>query len=450
MIQPTIMIRGSQCSVIGLKPATLHELEEEFSYEVQGAEYTHAYQARKWNGRQYVFRDRYFSIGLLHDVVSSLKQKGIQVEIKDFRHLGEKFSLPESSVVLRPYQSEITEKACEYKNSTIEVATGGGKTNIAAEFIRRVGLKTLMIVPSIEILRQTQDVLSNYLNIPIGIIGDKEHDENDYVTVSTWQSLGADYADYLNSIDCMIIDEAQHIGAGVLRQITRSIPATYRLGMSGTLFREDGADLEIIAGCGPKIASIGYTYLIEHGYLVPARFWLVRVPQKTYNRWANYNDVYEDYIIENEIRNNAIIDIAEHLVREGRKVLIFITRIEHGKKLMEQGGASFVYASHPDRRKLIEDFKSGKVKCLISTSILQEGWDLPPIDGLILAGPTKSTIMTLQRIGRALRPFENKKDAIIVDFTDNCKFLKDHFQKRLARYKEENSWKLEKTIDPMV
>ncbi|SPF56496.1 conserved hypothetical protein [Candidatus Desulfosporosinus infrequens] len=139
--------------------------------------------------------------------------------------------------------------------------------------------------------------------------------------------------------------------------------------------------------------------------------------------------------------------MANELVKSGRKVLIFVTRIDHGEVLQKMGGGEFLYSLHPKRDELIDSFKDGNIKCLISTSVLNEGFDLPIIDAVILAGPVKSIIMTLQRIGRALRPYPNKSDAIIVDFADNCLFLKDHFQRRFERYILENSWKIEKSID---
>lgn len=444
---PTIFIRGSQCSIVGIDEEILKEIEEHFSYESFGFEYTDAFAEETWNGKQYVFRNRHFSIGLLSDVLSFLKQKQIIPIIKDFRQIGKRVSFQESDETFRPYQLQTIEDAIKNKASSVQIATGGGKTLIAAEFVRRLGLKTLVIVPTVEILKQMENTLTNHLQHPVGVVGNKQRDP-DFITVATWQSLNERYTELIKSVDCLVIDEAQHIGPTVLRDIAKAIPATYRLGMSGTLFREDGADLEIIAACGPKIASYGYSYLIEHGYLVPARFWIVRVPPQRFAYYTQYPEVYKQYIVENLPRNEYIVNIADELVRAGRKVLVFVSRIEHGKKLEALGGEDFLYSSHPNRDELIDDFRYGKIKCLISTSVLEEGFDLPIIDALVLGSPTKSIIKTVQRIGRSLRIFENKKDAIIVDFADNCKFLDKHFQRRFARYREERLWKIEKTIDP--
>lgn len=445
---PEIIIRGSQCSLVGTTPEINSALEEEFSYNVQGHEYSDKFKEGDWNGKQYVLRDRHFSIGLLYDVISSLEKKNIEVTVKDFRKLGEGIALPDGSIPLRPYQKEIVDKAIEYKSSSIQVATGGGKTLIAADFMR-LGLQTLMLVPSVEILRQTQENLSEYLNTEIGIIGDKEYDIKN-ITVATWQSLNSqtwDYKEYLNNVDMLVVDEAQHIGANILRKIAKEIPATYRLGMSGTLWREDGADLEIIACTGPKIAEIPYSYLIEHGYLVPADITIYKFPRKIYPIYARYSDIYTDYVVKNEFRNKYLTKVANDLIKAGRKVLIFVNRIEHGETLANMGGQHFLYANHPDRRFLIDAFKNGQIQCLISTSVLNEGFDLPPVDALILAAPQKSSIVTLQKIGRALRPYPNKKDAIVIDCADNVKYLWQGYQKRLELYKKEKAWKINKIID---
>jgi superfamily II DNA or RNA helicase len=299
----------------------------------------------------------------------------------------------------------------------------------------------------VEILHQTKKFLELYLGEEVGIIGDNEFLLR-HVTVATWQSLKNDtYDDYLNSVDIVVVDEAQHIGAKLLRKEMKRIPAIYRLGMSGTLWREDGADLEIISACGKKIASVSYTDLLKYGYIVPARFTLVKLAQKEYFAWQSYDDVYRDYIVNNKVRNKALLDCASTLVSQGRRVLIFVSRTEHGDILSKLSNYPFLYATHSKRREIIDAFRDGTIQCLISTSVLQEGFDVPECDALVLAGPQKSTIATLQKIGRALRKSPMKTDSIIVDTFDQAKYLSDASRRRLNMYQKERAWKVESIID---
>jgi superfamily II DNA or RNA helicase len=441
-----IIVRGSQCSIIGIPNEINAQLEAQFSYESAAKSYSKKIATGEWDGRMYCYRDRHFSIGLLHDVVATLKSKEIAPQIKVFTQLGEKITIPSGIVSFRPFQETIVDTAISYKQASAEVATGGGKTRIIGEYIRRLGMKTLVITPSVEILSQMEKMLSEQLHIPIGVIGGKEKFP-EFVTVATWQSLNEQWSDYLNDIDVLVVDEAQHLGAPVLREIAKKIPATYRLALSGTLFREDGADIEITSACGPKIASYSYSYLTEKGYLVPAKFLFLRTNHTKYPYWMTYQDVYNDYVLNNEYRNHAIIDIASKLSKNGRKVLIFVARIEHGKELARVSGIQFLHSTSKSRDKLISDFKSNGINSLISTSVLNEGFDCPPIDAVVLGAPHKSLILTLQRIGRALRTHEGKKNAIIVDVADNCNHLQEHFQRRLAKYKQEKAWTMLSTID---
>lgn len=449
--QAKISIRGSSCTITGIPSDINTRLEKEFSYSVKNIEYTDAYQSGQWDGIHFLYTNRRFPIGLIKPISDILKDCEIDVTVYDHRQLGKKFDFPlqaPENLTLRPYQEEIVTLAIQNKACSVQLATGGGKTLMVAEYIRRLGLKTLFIVTSIEILKQTADRLEDYLGFPIGIVGDKQRDF-DHITVSTWQSLKTTDQDYFNSVDCLVIDEAQHIGASVLRKIAYEISATYRLGMSGTLFREDGADLEIIGATGPIIKKIGYSELIKAGYLVPAKIETIRMSYPRTYRFQTYKDIYDEIVLNNPKRDQEIITIANDLIEQGKKVLIFVSRIAHGHKLASMAHDSkFIYASHPDRDQLLADFSSGKIKCLISTSILDEGYDLPIIDAVILAAPSKSLVKTIQRIGRALRPFPGKKDALIVDVADDSRYLWDHFQRRLKRYHEENLWVVNKILGP--
>jgi superfamily II DNA or RNA helicase len=450
--KPHINIRGSSCTITNLEQQHLTGLENQFSYKIQNVEETYAYQDG-WSGIHYVFSNRKFPVGLLNPVIDYLKSRDVSVIVTDHRQPGKRYDIPlniSSGIELRPYQEDIINQAINAKASSIEVATGGGKTLIAGDMIRRLGLKTLFIVPSKETLRQSANTLEEYLGFPVGKVGDNTF-ELDHITVATWQSLQSIDSSFLNSIDFLVVDEAQHLGAKILRRIAYEVPAIYRLGMSGTLFREDGADLEIIGATGPIIKRVGYAELIKAGYLVPSNIDIIRMSHPKRPKYETYQEVYDDVVVNNEQRNRAIINKANSLIQQGRKVLIFVSRIEHGNRLAKSAiNSGFLYSTHPDRDKILADFRSGKTRCLISTSILDEGYDLPIIDAVILAAPSKSLIKTIQRIGRALRPYPGKTDAIIVDVADDVKYLWQHFQRRLKRYQEEGLWSINRIVPKQI
>ncbi len=76
-------------------------------------------------------------------------------------------------------------------------------------------------------------------------------------------------------------------------------------------------------------------------------------------------------------------------------------------------------------------------RIIIATSIFDEGIDIPHLETLIIAGGGKSAIKTTQRIGRVLRKFPGKSKAMVHDFADDCRWLKDHYKERRTIYEDD-------------
>jgi superfamily II DNA or RNA helicase len=186
--------------------------------------------------------------------------------------------------------------------------------------------------------------------------------------------------------------------------------------------------------------------LIDNGFLVPANIVLFDVPYVNNNE-RNYHSIYQKYITENDVRNGMINDSVRSLIASGRKVLILVRFISHGKilsKLLSDIPHYFVNGNVDGltREDIKKDFENGIYKCLIASSVFDIGVDIPCLDALILGGGGKSTVRALQRIGRVIRGYPNKKDAIIVDFFDNAKYLDKHSSIRISVYETEPRFKI--------
>jgi superfamily II DNA or RNA helicase len=160
----------------------------------------------------------------------------------------------------------------------------------------------------------------------------------------------------------------------------------------------------------------------------------------------SYPNVYQEGIVENQERNLMVANIAKKMVESGRQVLVLVKMIEHGNILERMiSGSFFINGSHSGKKREehLNLMRERKSLITISTSIFDEGVDVRPLDGLIMAGGGKSQTRALQRIGRAIRPYEDKqsgyvkKDAFVVDFNDNMKFMKSHSLKRRRIYEIE-------------
>ena len=147
-------------------------------------------------------------------------------------------------------------------------------------------------------------------------------------------------------------------------------------------------------------------------------------------------------IHDNPLRDALIIDTANMLTRQGKHVIVLIASIDHGKTLHE-----YIYGSElcfskmgaKKRRETIAEFRAGGCKCLIATSMLDEGFDAPIADALILAYAGKSQRRAIQSTGRVLRPYKGKDCGFIYDFKDTFNgMLANQARKRRAMYNKLN------------
>ena len=163
---------------------------------------------------------------------------------------------------------------------------------------------------------------------------------------------------------------------------------------------------------------------------------------------SHYKTIYKNYIVENEIRNNLILKWTQRLSEQGYKTLLLYSGLSHGKYLYEQLSQALPCAllSGKDdigiRDKAKANLEEGKIKVILASSIFDIGLDLPCLSGLVLAGGGESKIKGLQRLGRVIRNYPGKKQAAIVDFIDNAKYLIDHSKIRYKIYTSEEGFEV--------
>jgi superfamily II DNA or RNA helicase len=130
--------------------------------------------------------------------------------------------------------------------------------------------------------------------------------------------------------------------------------------------------------------------------------------------------------------------------------MVLVREINHGARLAEalseSLGMDVPFLSGKDdstlRNSVIQDLRDSRCRVLVATTIADEGLDIKPLQGLVLAGGGKCSTRALQRIGRVLRPFPAKKGAEVTDFDDNAKFLVQHSAARLKIYQTEPEFQI--------
>lgn len=164
-----------------------------------------------------------------------------------------------------------------------------------------------------------------------------------------------------------------------------------------------------------------------------------------------FAEAYRRGIVYNTARNTQLFRTAWGHVQRGEKVLLLCSALAHGEILFAEctkvlPACWWIHGSESDavRQRAIEDFQCwGGGALLLASTILDEGIDLPEIDVLILAGAGESSVRTLQRVGRALRPRPDKHEVLIYDVEDGYDledpkdYLARHAQQRFADYRSQ-------------
>lgn len=457
-----VHVFGNYIQLEGYIPELLQKgIKKKFSYELKEAFWIKKARPMAttticfWNSKKQIL-----PLGMKDGLLVTLqhycehKKIGLDIQIVEHREFDNTVvQMPEkfiNNIVLRDYQKEAVELFIRKKLGILELATGSGKTEIAMEIIRRLQCKVLFIVDKKELQNQTKKRLEEALGIEVGIIGQGTTNIKD-VTVATVQTLNKrtnEFLDYLKNVKFVIFDETHKVASKSYVKISKYLTGTeYRLGLSGTAFRDDGNDMQLQAVTGNIIHNLDSITLIKNGWLVKPYIIFIKnyMPKDIITRWEsdlstglinetmNYGDYYNRFIVHNEYRNNKIIEIVNN--NPDKKILILTKLIEHGEMLnLLIPGSKHLYggSNKKERERMFNDFVHGDGKILISTiPIWSEGLDCRPLSIILNAGANTGSVKTIQMLGRILRTSEGKLTATYYDFMDETKFFRLGSLKRI-------------------
>lgn len=470
-------------------------LDKHLSFFVQGAEHTAAYRGFLNRDGDYVKWDGYkklltptlqFPTGLVERVKEFYAAAKKDLEIIDKRltkSVGQPRDILSNLKKLDknpyPYQMEILDVIDKNDRGIIKVATGGGKSLIAALIAAKLGKKTIIYVIGKDLLYQFYNFFTEIFDEKIGIVGDGKCEIHDINIVSIWtigQAIGMDKKSILlegdddeedvskNKYDAIlqmmkdtrvhIIDECHMSACETIQQVFKRTTAEHLYGLSGSPWRDDGADLLIESILGKYIVNIPASALIKDGFLAQPIIRFRVVPAYHYELEKVYPSVYKKYITENDIRNGLVLDAAKMMVSKGYQTLVLFNSLKHGKilhKLFSQHLKCAILDgsnSKEEREQVKKDLMEHKIDCVLASRIFDIGVDIPSLAGLVIACGGKSTVKALQRVGRVIRKYPGKKFAVIIDFIDQAPFLLEHSKSRHKIYKSEEgfdvSWPIEK------
>jgi superfamily II DNA or RNA helicase len=458
------------------------ELSEFFTFFVPGYQFVPAYRNRVWDGKIRLFnlQNNTIYLGLLPYVEEFCKERdytyeydetNADVEDEYSRYHAQKFiqDLEIHSngkrIEVREHQITAYIHAMQKRRALLLSPTASGKSLISYLIFQQLyhyqNLKGLIIVPTTSLVEQLYSDFGDYNNGEMTnvhrVYQGKEKESDKPLIISTWQSLYKMPKEYFHQFDYVIGDEAHLFKAQSLTTIlTSCINAKYRIGLTGTL---DGTKthklvLEGLFGTVRKVIST--KELIDKQQLSNFEIKCL-VLRHNDNICQQLKDkTYQEeiaYLIACEERNKFIKNLAVSL---GKNTLVLFQMVDkHGRILYDmikntknigKRKVFFVYGGtettdREEIRKIMEVEQDAIVVASFGT--FSTGINIRNLHNIIFAMPTKSTIRTLQSIGRGLRQNEGKEVATLYDISDDMRFKKHmnytlkHFVERVRIYTEE-------------
>lgn len=377
---------------------------------------------------------------------------------------------------LRPYQQDAVDIAVKYmrKNSypaMLELCTGAGKSLICAEVARIMTAlskkKVLCLCPTSELVEQNYEkylLTGNEASIYSASIGKSLRHDVVFATEGTFKSVAEDVGDQYGTI---ILDECHRITPtikNIIKDMQKGNPNIRVLGMSATPFRlgsgyifemdEHGSlmDETVNPYFKKRLYTVGGEYLVSLGYLTKPiagqihaeRYDTENIKVKS-NGQFDQSSIDEAFVGHGKKTAGIVADVVNQAnIRQDKGVMFFASTVDHAKEVMASlpsYNSALITGDTPkkERKQIINDFKNQKIRFLVNVSVLTTGFDAPHVSLVAILRATESASLLIQIIGRSLRLFDGKDDALILDYAGNIDRFFPHgnlFEPQIQAYKD--------------
>jgi superfamily II DNA or RNA helicase len=353
---------------------------------------------------------------------------------------------------LRPFQQECIESLLAppqgVSRSLLVVATGGGKTVILSRFLDQFlkkGERALVLAHRTELLEQARQklaIVSPSLHVELEAAGAKA---SKHISGWTRSLKSIDRSVVVGSIQtmkgkrlaawpkdtfaCVVIDEAHHSVAAAYVDLLRHFGVmdgnTRLIGVTATPGRTDNVGLGFIYQ--QIAADYGIKELIKLGWLCPMTARRITSMVSLEGIKTSHGDFVASDLerrVDVANRNELIISALEEHA-PGEQTIIFTTGVAHALHVAELArargiAAAAIWGDMPkeDRLSTLAAYHARKVQVLVNFAVLTEGFDAPETSCIILARPTKSSLIVAQCIGRGTRIAPGKTRCLVLDIRD--------------------------------
>lgn len=395
--------------------------------------------------------------GCLEALLQTLKANDLTWTIDDKRISGDPIAVSFQGE-LRAEQREAVRALMKHEIGVLAAGTAFGKTVVAAWMIAVRKVSTLVLVNRKPLMAQWVERLSQFLGIErkaIGCWGGGRHALTGRIDVALIQSLtrkGEVNGRIIGSYGQLIVDECHGISAPSFERVANAFSGRFVLGLSATVIRKDGHHPIIHMQCGPV------RHRVEAKDMSAFEVFKHRVEVKVTGFQSNCSIAEDEEgksvyvrlvneLMQNEFRNEMIIEDVLKVVSEGRSPVVLTERREHLEILRAklQDKIEHVLVLHggmgAKQLKALEEERlsipDSDARVLLATaSFLGEGFDDARLDTLFLTLPISWKGRLTQYAGRLHRRSAGKREVRIYDYVDtNVALFARMFNKRCAGYK---------------
>lgn len=352
-------------------------------------------------------------------------------------------------VTLRPYQSEALAAIDDayragVRRQLLSGATGCGKTEIFTALIESkiaAGENSLVLAHRDRLVTQAAERIRRHVGFgQVSLVNADGKDWWSPCVVATIQSAATEkQMRRAPQFQNIIVDECHRSNAGSYKKVIEQMlaPGGLLLGVTATPNRTDKKGLvpQIYEQC---VYEIDMQSLIDQGYLSKVVGKEIKLPIdfsriKTQVSTEGIRDYKADEIKAAFEQANWLERITEgwKLLASDRRTIIFVPPgVVDGRgcgmahslaEYMRLHGIAAAAVDGTTRQseqdRVIADFTSGAIQVLVNVNIFTEGLDIPPIDCVLFARPTTSSIIYSQAIGRGTRLFPGKENCLVIDVT---------------------------------
>jgi superfamily II DNA or RNA helicase len=360
----------------------------------------------------------------------------------------------------RPYQTEALDAwRAARGRGVVVLPTGAGKSHVAVLAIDEKRRSTLVVAPTLDLVRQWHDLLATTFGVRVGLVGGGEHEVLP-LTVTTYDSAHLHMEHLGARFGLVVFDECHHLPSPSYALAAQAAIAPFRLGLSATPERTDGREALLARAIGPivyrkDIVELAGDYLADYDVEQIA---IELTPDERALHDAE-RAIYREFVVSNGIRMSHPSGWGEFVMRstrsaEGRRAMLAYRRqraiafaapakLDYVGHLLERhkDGRAILFTqdnatAHAlsrrflvpvithrtkvrERSEILAGLAAGTYGAVATSRVLNEGVDVPDANVAVVLSGSGSVREHVQRLGRVLRKKDGKRAVLYELVTSN-------------------------------